>query len=128
MARQMFEHRSAPLLPRRAFLLRLLRHALFAAGILLGSLGVGVAGYHELEGLPWIDAVLNASMILGGMGPVNELRTVSGKLFASLYALFAGMVFLVVVGVLLAPAFHRLLHRFHLETGEDGADAEAGKR
>lgn len=75
-------------------------------------------GYHATEGLSWIDALLNASMILGGMGPVSEIRTTAGKLFASAYALFSGVLFLAVAGVLLAPLVHRMLHRLHLESGE----------
>jgi hypothetical protein len=81
-----------------------------------GSLAVGVVGYHVFEGLSWIDALLNASMILGGMGPVNAIHTTAGKLFASFYAIYSGLIFLVVAGVLLAPVIHRFLHRFHLET------------
>jgi hypothetical protein len=76
-------------------------------------------GYRLLEGFSWIDSTLNAAMILGGMGPVNELHTTAGKIFASCYALFSGIVFLVSVGVLLAPVIHRLLHQFHLQSGED---------
>jgi hypothetical protein len=83
--------------------------------IILFSLGIGVLGYHLTEGLPWLDALLNASMILGGMGPVDPIRTDAGKWFASFYALFSGMVLLVAAGVLIAPVFHRFLHRFHLE-------------
>ena len=114
----MYEHRSQPLLPRRLFLRRLLGHGLAAFSLVLVSLGVGVVGYHLTEGLPWLDALLNASMILGGMGPVNELRTVGGKLFASAYALFSGMAFLATAGIVMAPLAHRLLHRLHLETGD----------
>ena len=115
----MFEHRSDPLLPRAAFVLRLLRHVSAGLAVVAVSLGVGVAGYHWLESLPWVDSMLNASMILGGMGPVAELKTTAGKLFASFYALFSGIVFLVIVGVMLAPAFHRFLHRFHMELEEE---------
>ena len=111
----MFEKRSEPLLPRRLFLLRLLKHGILAFGIMLISLGMGVVGYRVSEGFSWLDALLNASMILGGMGPVNELQTVAGKLFASFYALFSGLVFLVIVGILVAPIAHRLLHHLHLE-------------
>jgi hypothetical protein len=116
----MFERRHEPMLPRAAFLRRLLVHASIAAGIVFGSLALGVLGYHFLEGLSWIDALLNAAMLLGGMGPVNALHTRAGKLFAAGYAMYAGVVFLVVAGVLFAPLFHRFLHRFHLElTDED---------
>jgi hypothetical protein len=111
----MFEHRHQPLIPRAAFIVRQINHALIALGIILGSLAVGVAGYHVFEKLSWIDSLLNASMILGGMGPVNALVTNAGKIFASFYALYSGVVFLVVAGVLFAPAFHRFLHHFHME-------------
>ena len=78
------------------------------------SLGIGVFGYHFFEGLSWIDSLLNVSMILGGMGPVNQLQTTAGKLVASFYALFSGVVFIAAMGVLAAPIFHRFLHHFHL--------------
>lgn len=115
----MYEHHRQPLLPRALFLARLAWHALFALGLVFGSLVIGMIGYHVLEGLSWVDALLNSSMLLGGMGPVNELHTTAGKLFASFYALFSGIVFLVVAGVLFAPLFHRFLHRFHLELGDE---------
>jgi hypothetical protein len=85
--------------------------------VVMLALGTGVAGYHFLAGLGWIDALLNASMILGGMGPVSSLDTPAAKLFASGYALFAGLVFIALAGLLSAPFFHRLLHRFHVEDG-----------
>lgn len=89
-------------------------------GILItGSLGIGMAGYHWTEGLPWLDALLNASMILTGMGPVNPVQTAAGKLFASAYALFSGVVFLTAVAVLLAPGFHRFLRKFRLDMDEE---------
>jgi hypothetical protein len=88
----------------------MLLHWLFASVIVFVSLGIGVAGYCITEGLPFIDALLNASMILGGMGPVNELHTNAGKIFASFYALFSGMLFLVVAGIVIAPIAHRMLH------------------
>lgn len=111
----MYERRSQPLISGIEFIFRVLRHSISAAAILFVALAAGIFGYHWFEGLPWIDATLNASMILGGMGPVNELHTTSGKLFASAYALFSGVVFIGVMGVVLAPFAHRLLHRFHLE-------------
>lgn len=117
------EHHLEPLLPRRDFLRRQLRYTGVAVGLLVVSLGIGVLGYHGFEGLPWLDALLNASMILGGMGPVDPLRTSGGKVFASLYALFSGVVFLVSVGVLLTPLVHRILHRFHLEA-QDGPSGD----
>lgn len=102
-------------MPRPLFLRRLLLHALLALGLIAVSLGIGVFGYRFVAGLSWIDALMNASMILGGMGPVNELATDWGKLFASFYALYAGVAFLAVFAVLISPFAHRLLHRLHLE-------------
>lgn len=110
-----FEHRNEPLLPRPLFFKRVLKHFAIGLLIILASLMIGVLGYHFLENIGWIDSLLNASMILGGMGPVNELRTDAGKIFASLYALFSGIVFLVTVGIILAPAVHRLLHSLHID-------------
>lgn len=115
-----FEKRTEHLLPFDAFLVRVARFAVVATVVMAGSLGVGMAGYHFLERLSWVDAFLNASMILSGMGPVAELHTEAGKLFAGAYALFSGVVFLVVVGLLLAPALHRILHKFHI--GTDSTD------
>jgi hypothetical protein len=94
---------------------RVLRHAGAAIAIVSGSLAIGVLGYHSIEHLPWIDALLNASMLMGGMGPVDVLRTNAGKLFASFYALYCGLVLLVAAGILFAPILHRLMHRFHVE-------------
>jgi hypothetical protein len=116
----MYEHRSRPLIPRIEFFVRILCHGMLAVGILLVALSIGILGYHWFEGMSWVDALLNASMILGGMGPVNPLYTVGGKLFASAYALFSGVVFIGVMGILLAPFAHRLMHRFHLEVGVEG--------
>ena len=85
--------------------------------LLLFTLGIGMAIYHWVEGLPWPDSFLNAAMLLGGMGPVDRLQTTPGKWLAGGYALFAGLVFIVVAGVMIAPVIHGVLHRFHLETG-----------
>ncbi len=115
----MYERRHEPLLPMRLFIYRMLRNAGFALGLILGSLGLGMWGYRVFGGLSWIDALLNASMLLGGMGPVNVITSTSGKLFASFYALFAGLVFLVAAGVFFAPLYHRFLHRFHLDIRDD---------
>ena len=115
----MFERRNQPLLPRRAYVLRISRHAVVGGSLVALTLGIGIAGYHWLEGLGWLDAYLNAAMILGGMGPVSELHTGASKLFAGAYALFSGVVFLVAVGVLLAPVIHRALHRFHLDEDDN---------
>lgn len=111
----MFEHRRQPLLPRRVFYARLARGGLLGLTIIFASLIVGMAGYHYFESQPWLDAFVNASMILSGMGPVNPLQTSAGKLFAGCYALFSGIAFLTSVGVVFAPIFHRFLHKFHLE-------------
>lgn len=124
----MYEKRRQPLLPRTKFILRMLNHFWMAAGIVALSLFAGITGYHYFEGLGWIDAVLNSSMILGGMGPVDPIKTTAGKLFASAYALFSGIVFLVIVGVLFAPVFHRFLHKFHLEFDEDMDKPLKGKK
>ena len=119
----MYEHHLEPLAPTGVFARRLLINALIAAGILFFSLGMGMLGYHFIEKLPWLDALLNASMILGGMGPVNAVQTPAGKVFASFYALYCGVILLTSVGVLAAPIFHRFLHRFHLDE-EDEEDDE----
>ena len=110
----MYEHHRQPLLSNVRFALRLFKHILVAFAILFVSLAIGVLGYHFTEHLGWIDSLLNASMILGGMGPVENPGTTAGKLFASFYALFSGIVFLAAAGILIAPVAHRLLHRFHL--------------
>lgn len=117
-----FERRTEPLLPPRAFYLRVLRSAAVSAAVIGTALSIGVGGYHFIAGLPWIDALLNASMILAGMGPVDALNGAASKLFASAYALFSGVVFLGVAGVIFAPFYHRLIHHFHLQI--DGADDE----
>jgi len=110
-----YEHRTQPLLPRKQFLVRLLKHGAVSAALLTVSLGLGIIGYRVLEGFSWIDALLNASMILGGMGPVNTLVTIPGKLFASFYAIFSGVIFLVGAGVIITPVAHRIVHKLHLE-------------
>ncbi len=110
-----YEHKTEPLLPFRRFLGRVMIHVSAGVLVIAASLGLGILGYHHFGRLPWLDALLNASMILGGMGPVDPIRTAGGKAFASGYALFSGVVFLVVVGIMMAPAVHRLLHRLHLE-------------
>lgn len=122
----MYERHYQPLLPRRAFLWRLASHTGIALGIIFGSLLIGMLGYHFLEGLSWINSLVNASMILGGMGPVDVLHTNAGKVFASFYALYSGMVFLVAVGIIFAPVFHRILHHFHMEAGADDLKGNAG--
>jgi hypothetical protein len=105
-------------LPKRQFIRRLINNGLTGLGVIAVSLGAGILGYHLTERLSWLDSLLNASMILGGMGPVNALQTPGGKIFASVYALFSGIVFLLVAGILIAPVFHRFLHKFHLESNQ----------
>lgn len=111
----MYEHRSQSLLPRHLFIRRVAWHVSAAVAVILGSLFIGIAGYHLTERFSWLDSLLNASMILGGMGPVNELHTSGGKVFASFYSLFSGIIFLVTAAILVAPVAHRFLHRLHLE-------------
>ena len=115
----MYEPRHAPLATRAQFLRRFARHFGFGMAVIAGSLAIGMLGYRYFEDMKWIDAYLNAAMLLGGMGPVEpQLKTEAGKLFAGAYALYAGMVVLGVAGILLVPVFHRLIHRFHLESEE----------
>jgi hypothetical protein len=111
----MYEHRKQPLLSTAKFLKRVARHWLAGFGVLALGLGGGVIGYHHIAGLSRIDSLLNAVMILGGMGPVDPLKTNAAKIFASCYALFSGLAFIGIVSVLLAPFVHRLLHRVHAE-------------
>jgi hypothetical protein len=111
----MFEHRRESLLPRQAFARRVAWHLSIAGVVVALALGFGVVGYHWLGGLPWIDALLNASMILGGMGPVDPIPSPAGKLFASFYALFSGLVFIGVASLAIAPFVHRIMHSLHIE-------------
>ncbi|MBX3007293.1 MAG: hypothetical protein KF816_04600 [Melioribacteraceae bacterium] len=111
----MYEHKREQLIPITNYYFRLLKHFIFGFGIILFSLLIGVFGYHFIEGLNWIDSLLNSSMILGGMGPVDILKSDGGKLFASFYALYSGIIFLVIAGVFFAPILHRLLHKFHVD-------------
>jgi hypothetical protein len=111
----MYEHRTKPLLPRKVYYQRLANHAAMGVGVIAVSLGIGMTGYHWLEKLPWIDAFLNAAMILSGMGPVATLQTSAGKLFAGCYALYSGIALISILGIIFAPVIHRFLHKFHLE-------------
>jgi hypothetical protein len=111
----MYEHRSHPLLTRSRFLARVGRHAAAALALIAVSWFAGAVGYRVLENMPWIDATLNAAMMLAGIGPVDALTTTGGKLFASLYGLYSGIVFVGVAALVAAPVAHRLLHRFHLD-------------
>ena len=109
----MFETRRQPPLSQSGFIRRLLRHMGVAMALLAVSLAGGMAGYVVFEKLSWVDAFLNASMLLGGMGPVNAPQTEAGKLFAGFYALYAGLVFIVTAALVLTPVLHRVIHRFH---------------
>jgi len=115
----MFEHHRSPLVSKPVFIKRVLKNFIFSAAILGGSLGIGVVGYHFFGDLSWIDSILNASMILTGMGPVNDMATDGGKLFAAFYALFSGLAFLSFAAVLFAPIVHRFLHKFHLDLDDN---------
>jgi hypothetical protein len=114
----MYERRTEKLLPVPRFLGRMAKTVCFALFLIVVALAIGVVGYHHFAGLSWIDSLLNASMILTGMGPVDPMKTEGAKLFASLYAIFSGSLFLTSIAFVLAPLFHRLLHTFHLDEDE----------
>jgi NhaP-type Na+/H+ or K+/H+ antiporter len=118
----MHTHRHKPLPPRSVFVRHMSLNALWATGVVVAALGAGMAGYHYLESMPWMDAFLNAAMILSGMGPADAMHTDAGKLFAGCYAIFSGIVFIGFAALILAPLLHRFLHRFHLsiEPTEEG--------
>jgi hypothetical protein len=111
----MYEHKKQKLAPMSTFYQRVLKHIILAFLILGVCLIIGIFGYHYTAGANWLDSIHNASMILSGMGPVIEINTVSGKIFSSFYALFSGVVFITNIGVILAPALHRIYHRLHIE-------------
>jgi len=111
----MFERKHEKLVPVSVFVIRLSTSIAIAGVLVLIALSVGIAGYHWIAGLAWVDALLDASMILGGMGPVNPLLTNAAKIFASGYALFSGLVFIAVMGIVLSPIAHRMLHKFHID-------------
>jgi hypothetical protein len=113
----MFERRHERLISRRKFARRLLRYAAASLGIVVFSLGLGMVGYHVFEGMTWLDSFVNAAMLMGGMGPVGELHSAAGKLFAGFYALYCGLVLLIAAGIFLAPIVHRFLHHFHIDPG-----------
>jgi hypothetical protein len=114
----MYEHRTAPLLSIRAFLRRLGSHIALGLVIVAVSLLIGTLGYHHFGGQPWIDAFLNAAMLMGGMGQVGNVDGTPGKLFAAFFSLYAGIVLITVASIMLAPVIHRILHRLHLERVE----------
>ena len=111
-----FEPKNQPLLPRRQFARRVARNFAVASTLIGVSLAGGMLGYHLTEGMGWVDAFANASMILSGMGPLEPLKTTAGKLFAGFYALYSGLVLVLASGIVLAPVVHRMFHRFHLES------------
>ncbi|MEZ0275168.1 MAG: hypothetical protein ACAH88_09700 [Roseimicrobium sp.] len=111
----MYEAKTHPPIPRKRFVRRVLLHFTAAFGVLVVSLALGMLGYEHFEHLPWRDAFLNAAMLMGGMGPVDAPRTDDGKVFAGLYALYAGLVFMAAAGLVFAPILHRMLHKFHWE-------------
>jgi hypothetical protein len=122
-----FENRRSPLAPYPVFLRRVAKCLGLALAVLAAALAIGVFGYHACAGLDWIDALLNAAMILTGMGPVDPMRTTAAKLFASGYALFSGVVFITVMGLIIGPIVHRVLHRFHIDE-DDLRRAEAHRQ
>jgi hypothetical protein len=109
-----FEHASQPLASRATYYARLRRNVIVSAILIVLSLAIGTVGYHGFENLAWIDALLNAAMILGGMGPVATLTSTGSKLFAAAYALYSGFILLLTAGIVIAPVMHRLLHHFHV--------------
>ncbi len=113
-----FERKSQPLISNKEFAIRMAVYFLFGLGFLLISLGIGTLGYAYFAKLPFVDAFLNAAMILTGMGPVNRMETTGGKLFAAVYAIYSGVAFLTFVAVLFTPIYHRFLHKFHLDLDE----------
>lgn len=114
------ERRHEKLAPMSVFARRLASSFLMAGFLVVWALGVGIAGYHYIAGFPWIDSLLEASMILGGMGPIRELPSAWAKVFASGYALFSGLIFIATIGIVMTPITHRVLHKFHLAEEEAG--------
>ena len=111
----MFERKHEKLAPLSVFIKRIAASVVMAGSLIAGALFIGIAGYHWIAGFGWVDSLLEASMILGGMGPVNSLTTAEAKMFASGYALFSGLVFIAIMGIVLAPVTHRMLHKFHID-------------
>ena len=110
-----YEHRADELAPRSIFIKRIVGSLGIALCVIAVALTIGIAGYHFIAGFNWIDSLLEASMILGGMGPVRELHADSAKVFASIYALFSGVIFIALMGIILSPVVHRVLHKFHVD-------------
>ena len=111
----MYEHRTAAVIPWPAFMRRMLRHGGYVLEITTASVALGMIGFHFLARQAWLDAFLNAAMLLGGMGPVGEIQSAPGKLFAGLFALYAGLFFITSFAILAAPVIHRLIHKFHAD-------------
>ena len=111
----MFERKHEKLAPVSVFVRRIAISLITAGVLVLAALFIGIAGYHWIAGLEWVDALLDASMILGGMGPVNQLTSQSAKVFAAGYALFSGLIFIAVMGIVFSPIVHRMLHKFHID-------------
>ena len=111
----MYEHHTQPLIPRRKFVQRLAWSTGAGVVLIVLSLAIGMVGYHVLEGLAWIDAFVNASMLLGGMGPVATLQSFGGKLFAGVFALYCGLAVILVAGIMLSPIIHRFFHKLHID-------------
>jgi hypothetical protein len=114
----MYEGHRQPILPRPKFVRRVVLHVSMALLTVVMALAIGTIGYHSFGKLGWVDAILNASMILGGMGPIADLTSTPAKLFAAAYALFSGLLFIGILGVVLAPFAHRLMHSLHVDTSE----------
>ena len=117
----MFEHRSKPLLPCRCFIARVARSLCLGLLVIAFALGIGMIGYRSFEPMSWVDAFVNAAMILSGMGPVSSLQSDAGKIFAGCYALFSGLAFITILGIVFAPFVHRFLHKFHVEEAKRDA-------
>ena len=116
----MFERKHEKVVSVSVFAKRVIVYLGVAIVFILAALSIGIAGYHWIAGLTWVDSLLNASMILGGMGPVNALGSTGAKIFASLYALFSGLVFIAIMGIILTPVMHRVIHSFHVDEEQQG--------
>lgn len=115
----MIENQPVTIHTTRGFLTKMMRHVVIGLLLFVVSLGIGMAGYHHFEGMHWVDAYVNAAMILSGMGPVEPLHSVNGKIFAGSYAIFSGVIFLVGMAIIWAPVFHRFFHKIHLEASKE---------
>ena len=122
----MFEKRHQPLASNRIFIARLVRAILFGLLLVVVGEGIGMLGYHYFENMSWVDAFVNAAMILSGMGPLEPLKTSAGKLFAGFYAIFSGLAFILIIGIIFAPAVHRILHTFHID--EDQVNKKGSRK